>query len=42
VRLLERGRELVRQRADALLSRGTELFAEAPRDFALRVLAERG
>jgi len=41
-RLLERGRALVRERSDALLSRGAEFFSEPPRDFALKVLAERG
>jgi CHAD domain-containing protein len=41
-KLLERGRQLVRQRADELLSRGAEFFAEEPRAFALRILAERG
>jgi CHAD domain-containing protein len=41
-KLLERGRQLVRQRSDELLTRGAELFAEEPRAFALRVLAERG
>ena len=41
-KLLEKGRELVRQRADTLLARGTELFGDSPRDYALKVLAERG
>ena len=41
-KLLEKGRGLVRQRADELLSRGAELLADAPRDYALKVLAERG
>lgn len=41
-RLLERGRALVRERSDGLLSRGGEFFAEPPRAFALKVLAERG
>ena len=41
-RLLARGRALVRERSDALLSRGGEFFSEPPRAFALKVLAERG
>ena len=41
-RLLERGRALVRERSDGLLSRGGEFFSEPPRAFALKVLAERG
>jgi CHAD domain-containing protein len=40
--LLLRARALARQRADELLARGAELFRDAPRDFALQVLAERG
>jgi CHAD domain-containing protein len=41
-RLLERGRAATRERSAALRSRGQELFADEPRAFALRVLAERG
>jgi len=41
-KLLAKGRELVRHRSDEMLSRGAELFADSPRDFALRILAERG
>ena len=41
-RLLERARALVRERSDALLSRGDAFFSESPRAFALKVLAERG
>jgi CHAD domain-containing protein len=35
-------RDLVRKRVEDLLSRGDKLFADAPRRFARRVLAERG
>ena len=41
-RLLERARASVKERSDALLTRGEAFFAEAPRAFALKVLAERG
>jgi CHAD domain-containing protein len=41
-KLVERVRALSRQRADELLTRGSELFRDSPRDFALQVLAERG
>jgi CHAD domain-containing protein len=39
---LDRIRLLIREQSDTLLSGGTELFADAPRRFARRVLAERG
>ena len=41
-RLLDRARAAVRARSDALLARGEPFFAEPPRAFALKVLAERG
>jgi CHAD domain-containing protein len=41
-KLVEKTRALARERADALLTRGAETFAEIPRTFALQVLAERG
>ena len=41
-KLLEKGHELVRQRADDLLARGPAVFADVPRTFALQVLAEKG
>lgn len=41
-RLLERGRALVRERSEALLTRGGEFFSDPPRAFALKALAERG
>jgi CHAD domain-containing protein len=41
-RLLEKGRAILRERADALLERGKSSFAQPPGTFALEVLAERG
>jgi CHAD domain-containing protein len=41
-RLIEKGQALLRTRADTLLERGQAAFAQAPGDFALQVLAERG
>lgn len=40
--LLQRARSVARERAEQLLARGSELFADTPRSFALQVLAERG
>jgi CHAD domain-containing protein len=41
-RLVERARAIAREKAEVLLTRGSELFADNPHDFALKVLAERG
>ena len=41
-RLLSRARQLLQRKADELLDRGAPLFTQAPRTFALEVLAERG
>lgn len=41
-RLLERGRGVLRERADALLERGRTTFTQSPEAFAREILAERG